>query len=78
MPLRKGAAGIPGGAPVDGGVADFLRDMRCNTHPPERGHKVGTVLSLVRPERQAPGRTLRVPIDHLERRLALAVTIGVG
>jgi hypothetical protein len=52
--------------------------MRFNTHPPERGYKVGTVLSLVRLEGQAPGRTLRVPIDHLERRLALAVTIGVG
>ena len=65
------------GAPVNGAVPAPLCDMRCHDPPPERGDKVGAVVSLVCSGRQAPGRAGGVPIDHLERRPALGAPIGM-
>jgi hypothetical protein len=45
--LRQGVARMLRGAPVDGGVAGPLCDVRCHHHPPERGDEVGAVVSLV-------------------------------
>jgi len=74
-PLGQGIAGMLRGAPVDGRMTGLLRNMRGHDHPPEFGDEVATVVSLVRPERQAPGRARGAPIDHLKRRLPLAMPI---
>ena len=77
-PLGQRIAGMVRRAPVDSGVSGFLRDVRCHDHASEFGDEVGAVVSLVRPERQAPGRARGVPMDHLQRRLPLAMAVGVG
>ena len=55
VPLGQGVAGTLSGPPIDSGMAGLLRDMRRHDHAPERGNEVGAVVSLVGPERQAPG-----------------------
>ena len=69
---------MAGGAAVDGGMAGFLGDMRGHAGLPQIGDEIGAVVSLVRPERPAAGRAWCVPVDHLQCRLALGVTVGLG
>lgn len=53
------------GPPVDGGVAGLLRDVWRHDHVPERGDEAGPVVTLVRPDRQAPGRARELRIERL-------------
>jgi transposase len=52
--------------------------FRPEHHAPEVGDEVAALVSLVWRQRQAPCRARRLTVDHLQRRLALAVAIGVG
>ncbi len=69
---------MAGGAAVDGGMAGFPGDMRGDTGLPQVGNEVGAVITLVGPERQLAGCTRGVAVDHLRRRLALSMTVGLG
>ncbi len=66
------------GPPVNGGMSGLLRDMRGHDHLSEFGDEVGAVLSLICPKRQVSGRARGMPIDHLKRRLPLAMPICMG
>ena len=78
VPQGEGITFMAGGAPIDGGIPRFLRDMRGNTGMPEIPDKVGTVVSLVGPECQPPGRSGGMAMHHVERGAALCVTVRLG
>ena len=76
--LRQGVTGVAGGAGVDGGMAELSGDMRGDAGLPEFGDKIGAVLTLVGPEREAAGRSGRMAVDHVESRAPFGMAVGLS
>ena len=76
--LRQGLARMAGGAAIDGGILGLLRDVRCHAHLPQVGDEVGAVISLVRAQRLAAGRTRGLPVEHVQRGRSFGMATARG
>jgi len=74
----QGVTFVAGDAPIDGGIPGCLRNMRGDTGLPEIADKVGAVIALVGPQRQPPGRSGGMAMDHVQRGAPLGVAVGLG
>lgn len=76
--LRQGITLVPRCPSVDCREPRLLRDMRGDAGSPAIRHEPGSVVCLVGAQGQLPGRSRRMPVHHVERRLALGTTVRVG
>ncbi len=64
---------MPGGAAVDGGGPRLLRHVRRHALLSQVGDELARVVGLVRAQRELVGCAWSLPVDHLQRRLALGI-----
>ena len=74
----QGIAVVAGGAAVDGRVAGLPSDMWGDAGLAEIGHEGGRVEAFVRAQRQPPGRSGRMPVNHIQRGAAFGMAISLG
>ena len=77
VPDRQGVNLVPGGAAVDCRLSGFLRDMRGHTGLAQVGDEPGRIIPLVGPERQPPGRSRGMAMDHVEGGAPFRMTVGL-